>query len=228
MTSTLYLEYTKKIIALICKEIGFDSISASALDALLDAAPLYIQELLATSHAYAELSSRTRPNVNDLAFTFADMGIDLSELETFMHSFKHITFPALIEYNEAHKNATDSAFFDEKHDSLTDDEESEPFPEYIPKHMPPFPSTHTFKQTPVLPQRPEDPNKLRELNTEQTRLVEGNLKRLLMSSNNTDNINQNGILGSFSTELFPIVNYELAKLRQLRKKGTKSKRPRTE
>ncbi|ORX99782.1 hypothetical protein K493DRAFT_108081 [Basidiobolus meristosporus CBS 931.73] len=228
MTSTLYLEYTKKIIALICKEIGFDGISASALDALLDATPIYIEEILATAHSYAELSSRTRPNVNDLAFTFADMGIDLNKLESFMYSFKHITFPALNEYNESHKNTIDPAFMEGKHNPLTDDEESEPFPEYIPNHMPPFPSTHTFKQTPVFPQRPEDPNKLRELNTEQTRLVEGNLKRLLMSSNNTDNVNQNGMLGSLSTELFPIVNYELAKLRQLRKKGPKPKRPRTE
>ncbi|ORZ15004.1 transcription factor TFIID complex subunit 8 C-term-domain-containing protein [Lobosporangium transversale] len=53
----------------------------------------------------------------------------------------------------------------------------------VPDHLPPFPSKHSYKQTPVFVKRPTDPQKIRELNAEQSRLVESNLKRLMAAEN---------------------------------------------
>ncbi|KAF9351009.1 hypothetical protein BGX34_000855 [Mortierella sp. NVP85] len=53
----------------------------------------------------------------------------------------------------------------------------------VPDHLPPFPSKHSYKQTPVFVRRPTDPQKIRELNSEQSRLIESNLKRLMAAEN---------------------------------------------
>ena len=50
---------------------------------------------------------------------------------------------------------------------------------YIPNHLPPFPSEHTFKATPDLPIVKSDPRKVRELATEEARLGEAALRKLV-------------------------------------------------
>lgn len=49
---------------------------------------------------------------------------------------------------------------------------------YIPSHLPPFPSQHTYKDTPVFPTREVDPRKIRELATEEGKLGEEALRKL--------------------------------------------------
>lgn len=50
---------------------------------------------------------------------------------------------------------------------------------YIPQHFPAFPSKHTYKATPEIPQREDDPRKIRELAIEEGRLGEEALRRFL-------------------------------------------------
>ncbi|MCJ1468012.1 hypothetical protein MMC07_006638 [Pseudocyphellaria aurata] len=50
---------------------------------------------------------------------------------------------------------------------------------YIPQHFPPFPSTHTYKATPEIPERERDPRKIRELAMEEGRVGEEALRRFL-------------------------------------------------
>ncbi|KAL8825159.1 MAG: hypothetical protein Q9170_007908 [Blastenia crenularia] len=50
---------------------------------------------------------------------------------------------------------------------------------YIPPHLPAFPSKHTYKETPEYPEREEDPRKIRERATEEGRLAEEALRRLV-------------------------------------------------
>lgn len=52
---------------------------------------------------------------------------------------------------------------------------------YIPKHLPPFPSKHTYKATPVFAQRENDPRKIREKAAEEGIDAEKSL-RLLMAA----------------------------------------------
>src|SRR5271168_2759052 len=49
---------------------------------------------------------------------------------------------------------------------------------YIPSHLPPFPSQHTYKDTPVFPAREVDPRRVRELATEEGKLGEEALRKL--------------------------------------------------
>lgn len=50
---------------------------------------------------------------------------------------------------------------------------------YIPDHFPTFPSQHTYKATPWLPSMQKDPRKVRELASEEARLGEAALRRLM-------------------------------------------------
>ncbi|KAF9971482.1 transcription initiation factor TFIID subunit 8 [Actinomortierella ambigua] len=58
-----------------------------------------------------------------------------------------------------------------------------PIRKAVPDHLPPFPSKHTYKRTPVYFYRATDPQTIREMNAEQSRLVETNLKRLMAAEN---------------------------------------------
>jgi hypothetical protein len=49
---------------------------------------------------------------------------------------------------------------------------------YIPSNLPPFPSQHTYKDTPVFPAREVDPRRIRELATEEGKLGEEALRKL--------------------------------------------------
>lgn len=49
---------------------------------------------------------------------------------------------------------------------------------YIPSHLPRFPSQHTYKDTPVYPDREVDPRRIRELATEEGKLGEEALRKL--------------------------------------------------
>lgn len=53
---------------------------------------------------------------------------------------------------------------------------------YVYDHLPPFPSRHTYMETPVFTQRPTEPRKIRERATEEARLAENALRKLLAVS----------------------------------------------
>lgn len=50
---------------------------------------------------------------------------------------------------------------------------------YVPNHFPPFPSMHTYRMTPEVPERVNDPRKIRELAIEDGRTAEQALRRVL-------------------------------------------------
>ncbi|KAI4158362.1 MAG: hypothetical protein LQ342_007492 [Letrouitia transgressa] len=50
---------------------------------------------------------------------------------------------------------------------------------YVPSHFPPFPSRHTYKETPDFAEREKDPRKLRERAIEEGRLGEEALRKLV-------------------------------------------------
>jgi len=56
---------------------------------------------------------------------------------------------------------------------------------FIPKHFPDFPSKHTYKATPDFPDRESDPRRVRERATEEGRLGEEALRRLVGASSDT-------------------------------------------
>ena len=53
---------------------------------------------------------------------------------------------------------------------------------YVPKHFPEFPSKHTYRVSDEFPIRESDPRKIRELATEEGRLGEEALRRLVSAA----------------------------------------------
>ena len=60
---------------------------------------------------------------------------------------------------------------------------------YIPSHLPPFPSQHTYKDTPVFPVREVDLRRIRELATEEGKLGEEALRKLAGAAKAENTIN---------------------------------------
>ena len=66
--------------------------------------------------------------------------------------------------------------------SILSNAEDEQAKTYVPKHFPELPSKHTYKATAEFPTRDVDPRKVREQATEEGRLGEEALRRLVASS----------------------------------------------
>jgi transcription initiation factor TFIID subunit 8 len=56
---------------------------------------------------------------------------------------------------------------------------------FVPKHFPDFPSKHTYRSTAEFPDRESDPRRVRERATEEGRMGEEALRRLVGASSNT-------------------------------------------
>ena len=50
---------------------------------------------------------------------------------------------------------------------------------YIPEHLPPFPSKHTYLATPVFTERPSEPRVIREIATQEAVFAENALRKIL-------------------------------------------------
>ncbi|KAF7722189.1 hypothetical protein EC973_003569 [Apophysomyces ossiformis] len=225
----------QKVVSLLVQEAGFQSAQASALDALADILGLYLERLLAITHSYADLANRSRPNTHDLAHSLADQGVALASLQQYVERFKNTPMAKAASSTTLRTEQSQTSTVEyipqflpsEDEDEDEDLEETTELPTYVPPHLPRFPSKHSFRQTPVYIQRPDDPQKVRELNSQQSRTVEENLKRLMSSENqlarrSTEKRSANGYdeededAVAASMMMMPIVNYESAMQRRKR------------
>ncbi|KAI1306700.1 transcription initiation factor TFIID subunit 8 [Mortierella claussenii] len=191
----------KKLISVLALDAGFEGITASALEALTSALENYTQQLYSIAHSFAELAGRTRPNIHDLQQAFVDMNLNPASLEAYVRKASQSKTPLLrgplqetIAKGKKKQEKT-TLLLDSDIEDNSDSDEEEPATTAaasgtkvtartaVPDHLPPFPSKHSYKQTPVFVKRPTDPQKIRELNAEQSRLVESNLKRLMAAEN---------------------------------------------
>ncbi|KAG0020738.1 hypothetical protein BGZ80_003671 [Entomortierella chlamydospora] len=208
------------------------------------------------AHSFSELAGRTKPNIHDLQQAFTDMNVSPASLESYVRSASRSKTPLLRgplqetlakvqKKKEKNVKLLDSDIED---NSESDDDEpattSTPGNKVtartiVPDHLPPFPSKHSYKQTPVFVKRPDDPQRIRELNAEQSRLVESNLKRLMAAENKIAMAaaHKDGSTAAVATDLLivkeeqesaesidrraltklealPVVNYEFSKRQQ--------------
>ncbi|KAG0196698.1 hypothetical protein BGX28_009844 [Mortierella sp. GBA30] len=194
----------RKLVSVLALDAGFEGITASALDSLTRAFENYTQQMYSITHSYAELAGRTKPNVHDLEQAFMDMKMSPASLGSYVRKASYSKTPLLrgpLQETVAKgrkKKESNTALLDSDIEDNSDSEDednqdgqnasSTPGTKItartiVPEHLPPFPSKHSYKQTPVFVKRPTDPQKIRELNAEQSRLVESNLKRLMAAEN---------------------------------------------
>lgn len=191
---------SRKIISVLALDAGFEGITASALEALTRAFESYTQQIYSTAHSFAELGGRTRPNLHDLQQAFTDMRLNPATLASYARKASRSKTPLLrgplqetiarTQKKKEKKTVLLDSDIEDNSDSDDDEPPTTSVPglkvtarTIVPDHLPPFPSKHSYKQTPVFVRRPTDPQRIRELNAEQSRLVESNLKRLMAAEN---------------------------------------------
>ncbi|KAG0264084.1 hypothetical protein BG011_007479 [Mortierella polycephala] len=194
----------KKTVSVLALDAGFEGITASALDTLTRAMETYTQQMYFIAHSFAELAGRTQPNVHDLQQAFRDLNLKPASLGAYIRRASRSKTPLLrgplqetIAKGQRKKEKKTVLLDSDIEDNLDSDEEDASEGQtgtstpgatvtartIVPDHLPPFPSKHSYKQTPVFVKRPTDPQKIRELNAEQSRLVESNLKKLMATEN---------------------------------------------
>ncbi|KAF9341101.1 transcription initiation factor TFIID subunit 8 [Linnemannia elongata] len=188
----------KKLVSILALDAGYEGITASALESLTRVFENYTQQMYSIAHSFAELAGRTRPDINDLEQAFSDMGLRTSGLDQYIEHASQSKTPLLrgplqeiLAKPERKKEKKTLLLDSDIEDNSDSDEEEDEKPgtakvtarTIVPEHLPAFPSKHSYKQTPVFVKRPTDPQKIRELNAEQSRLVESNLKKLMAAEN---------------------------------------------
>ncbi|XP_072257925.1 transcription initiation factor TFIID subunit 3 isoform X2 [Pyxicephalus adspersus] len=91
-------------VAQICQALGWDSVQVTACDLLTDVLHRYLQQLCRGAHRYSELYGRTDPVLDDVGQAFKLMGVNLHELEDYIHNIEPVTFPHQIPSFPVSKN----------------------------------------------------------------------------------------------------------------------------
>ncbi|KAI9476432.1 MAG: hypothetical protein EXX96DRAFT_577177 [Benjaminiella poitrasii] len=227
------LETVEKVISIVAKETGFEGIQAQALDYFTNLINAYFENVLNSAHLLAELGNRARPNIHDITRSLENAGVEVSTFKQYLNTKVNDTqtvrkvnryFKAQPKESTVEKTPQFLPSDNEDSDDEADDNMTEGgLPTYVPQHLPVFPSKHSFRRTPIYISRPDDPQKVRELNSEQSRTVEENLKKLMSAEN--DILREKN--GESTTEIvdsamnnitMPIVNYEIFLQRRKRQK----------
>jgi len=164
------------VVAQVCKELGFQSIQESACEALAEITQKYIEEIGITSHKYAESTSRTESNFNDIRQALKDLHVSLDDLRTFALVADDLPFAKDIPEFPLKRPQTDSAD-NNVLPSVQETEEKQSQP-HIPDFLPPFPSPHAYIHTPVFEERITDAKLLRKAKNKEKRQIETSLAKL--------------------------------------------------
>ncbi|KAL8946529.1 MAG: hypothetical protein Q9222_007089 [Ikaeria aurantiellina] len=164
-------------ISLALEAVGFEASEALALDSFRLAAESYIHSLLGAVRQSMLSCRRSQPTVQDF----------LQSLHTHQLSLRALV-PHLKPPVSRKLRRIELAYEDEKdgddYTHLTFNTNLEGTPDdrsrpYIPHRLPTLPGRHTYKATADYPVREEDPRKVRERATEEGRLGEEALRRLV-------------------------------------------------
>ncbi|KAF2175681.1 hypothetical protein K469DRAFT_609963 [Zopfia rhizophila CBS 207.26] len=169
-----------RAIGITCKAVGFDSARPEALEALRGLAEEFILKFLGDVRSFMSNARRTEPIPDDWIYALSKCGIKRSsQIEQQLDTGEiPPTFlqPELLPPASAELLPADLEPLVGPELSGKSEKESKP---WIPKHFPPFPSKHTYKDTPVYVERETDRRKLREKATEEGKLAAQALRKLM-------------------------------------------------
>ncbi|XP_075408515.1 transcription initiation factor TFIID subunit 3 isoform X1 [Tenrec ecaudatus] len=131
-------------VAQICQALGWDSVQLSACHLLTDVLQRYLQQLGRGCHRYSELYGRTDPILDDVGEAFQLMGVNLHELEDYIHNIEPVTFPHQIPSFPVSKNNV----LQFPQPGSKDAEERK---EYIPDYLPPIVSSQEEEEEEQVP-----------------------------------------------------------------------------
>ncbi|KAI8059609.1 hypothetical protein BC940DRAFT_338052 [Gongronella butleri] len=228
-----------KVAALLAKQAGFEGADKNAMTHLADLLGAYLEKLLVSTHMRAELGNHTRPNYVDISKTLDVFGVSIPALERYAQGFYGNQTPAALAMTRSDdttiEQIPDFLPSDDDDDDEVDDEDADDDDKkgneghagatsYVPAYLPAFPSKHSFRQTPVYIDRPDNQQFVRELNSQQSRTVEENLKRLMAKEAEVMRESERGSKGNAGVDIksiMPMVNYEVNLQRRKRAKLAK-------
>ncbi|KAI5853217.1 transcription factor TFIID complex subunit 8 C-term-domain-containing protein [Morchella snyderi] len=158
--------------ATIMKTVGFDGATLHAQERMRQLAEDYLLQMLHTIQLFSRAGRRTRPTVFDFQDMLAAQHLPLSTLEPELHRLPPTPPPPSL-----HPRAPSpppppppdlTALLGPALAAAPRDD-----------HLPPYPSRHTYLSTPVYTSRPVSPRQIRERATEEARLAENALRKLL-------------------------------------------------
>ena len=129
---------------------------------------------------FAHAQRRTRPTVVDFQQMLLQKNISINDLDDEMRRIPFTPpIPPLISQEEkdfVENPATVRHLLGVKLDGGADHRP------YIPDHLPPFPSKHTYLTTPVFTKCPSEPRVIREMATQEAMLAESALRKILAAA----------------------------------------------
>uniref|UniRef100_A0A1A8DCU8 Transcription initiation factor TFIID subunit 3 n=2 Tax=Nothobranchius TaxID=28779 RepID=A0A1A8DCU8_NOTKA len=131
-------------VAQICQALGWDAVQLTASDLLSDVLHRYIQQLARVCHRYSELYGRTDPVLDDVSQAFRLMGVNLSELEDYVHNLEPVSFAHQTPLFPMSKNNV----LQFPQPGVRDAEERK---DYIPDYMPPLVSLQEEEEEEEVP-----------------------------------------------------------------------------
>jgi len=84
MSERFSRETLKVVVGQICQTIGWNAITGSAMNILLDVLHRYLQEIGRTTNTFSDLFGRNQPNLDDLGLAFNELGIEIRELREYV------------------------------------------------------------------------------------------------------------------------------------------------
>jgi len=117
----------KTAVAQICHSLGWNSMQKSSLAVLTDVLERYMKKLSKATAGYCQHSSRIGVNLSDLGIAFDHLGIQICELEDYVHQVEPIHFPRTVPQCQP---SISTAFHFPTEEELTSREEW--YEEYMP------------------------------------------------------------------------------------------------
>ncbi|KAI9813657.1 MAG: hypothetical protein M1827_003728 [Pycnora praestabilis] len=176
-----------RALSLALQEVGFEGAEPVALEMFRAQVEEYMSHFLSSIMQSMLSCRRSEPIPQDFAHALSTHGLTTSSLETHLQpsippAICQPTLPSL-PLEEPARPSLDPLL-----GPILSGAHEKAQRSFVPSHFPPFPSKHTYKDTPIFVEREEDPRKIRERATEEGRLGEEALRRLV-GARKTDNRN---------------------------------------
>ncbi|KAG0641736.1 transcription factor TFIID complex subunit 8 C-term-domain-containing protein [Tuber brumale] len=170
--------------AMILKSVGYNGATTVAQERLRQLAEDHYLRMLRVITLFATSQRRTKPTVVDFEDMLQHMGITLSSLESEMLRMPSKTHTFVLPPSTPPPSPTpDLATLLGPELADTDLQKRSALEDFFP----PLPSKHTYKATPLFTERPTEPRVIRERATEEARLAENALRKLLAVSAHAKN-----------------------------------------
>ncbi|KAI9849846.1 MAG: hypothetical protein M1837_000060 [Sclerophora amabilis] len=160
------------------KMVGFDGADPTAVESFRAGVEEYLSHLAGSVSRSMLSSRRIQPIPQDFMNAISKESLTLSSLSPYLKIEipPSIALPPLSSLPPGESSEPPLAPLLGRKLQSASEKEARPF---VPAHLPPFPGKHTYKATPEYTERENDPRRIRERATEEGRLGEDALRRIV-------------------------------------------------